>query len=185
MPSSSSCSFLKRETFPKRDLPHPYTLLRKHTCPTTLTRGGRVPSLGNNLTLVTRSVYFWIMRGSILRLLGRLPKSLCIIIFLPYIILAIGAEGLHLLTYEHPYPQALNASSSEGIPEGPQLRSPYYHSHDEDNCVMCQWIKHLPQLIQSSGPTSSILPTSYSKFFCPTAIKSFPAYERNPRAPPV
>lgn len=90
-------------------------------------------------------------------------KRLSILLLAPYIILCITAGGFHAfdesafhghsVEKNHSGDTALNADTSGD--SGPIF---CYNDHNEDDCIICKWLKHAPKRVQLSMDVSSFIP---------------------------
>jgi hypothetical protein len=90
-------------------------------------------------------------------------KKLSILLLAPYIILCITAGGFHAFDKSafhghsvektHSGDTALNADTADNS-------APFfcYNDHNEDDCIICKWLKHAPKRVQLSMDVSSFIP---------------------------
>jgi len=90
-------------------------------------------------------------------------KRLSILLLAPYIILCITAGGFHAFDESafhghnveetHSGDTATNADTAGNS-------APFfcYNDHNEDDCIICKWLKHAPKRVQLSMGVSSFIP---------------------------
>lgn len=90
-------------------------------------------------------------------------KKLSILLLVPYIILCITAGGFHAFDKSafhghnvektHSEDTVLNADTVDNS-------APFfcYNDHNEDDCIICKWLKHAPKRVQLSMDASSSIP---------------------------
>ena len=95
-------------------------------------------------------------------MLRQKSKKLSILVLVPYIILCITAGGFHAFD-KNAYHDHANNYHSENISSDtnktsdntPTLCS---NDHSEDNCIICEWLKHTQKKIQLTLNTLSFIP---------------------------
>jgi hypothetical protein len=118
-------------------------------------------------------------------------KKLSILFLAPYIILCITAGGFHAFDKSAFHGHSVEEVHSEdiGLNAGTSNNSaPFfcYNDHNEDNCIICKWLKHAPKRVQLSMGVSSYIPDTSG-----LCINKQPAYyflnngKYHSRAPPL
>ena len=90
-------------------------------------------------------------------------KKLSILLLVPYIILCVTAGGFHAFDES-----AFHGHSVENIHSGDSdlnagtadNSAPIfcYNDHNEDDCIICKWLKHAPKKVQLPLDVSSFIP---------------------------
>ena len=90
-------------------------------------------------------------------------KKLSLLVLIPYIILCITAGGFHAFdgsayhghSVDANHSESTNLNANETDNSRPVLCD---NDHNEDNCIICKWLKSTPKKIQLSLVASSFLP---------------------------
>jgi hypothetical protein len=124
---------------------------------------------------------------------GFFPKyrrNLLLLAFLPYLILAIGSQGIHEVTHPHhlhaQYSDPHHFCNNEGLSYHSE-RSDHNSgvSHDEDTCLICQWVKYSPQTIQTNSTGFDTLTGGFDTFHYRVILSILYTDNNLSRAPPV
>jgi hypothetical protein len=90
-------------------------------------------------------------------------KRLSILLLAPYIILCITAGGFHAFDKSAFHGHNVekihsgdNASNSDTADNSAPIFC--YNDHNEDDCIICKWLKHAPKRVQLSMGVSSFIP---------------------------
>jgi len=90
-------------------------------------------------------------------------KKLSILILATYILLCITAGGFHAFDKStfHGHTAEKIHSEDTGLNAGKSDNSApifCYNDHNEDDCIICKWLKHTPKKVQLSLGVSSSIP---------------------------
>ena len=90
-------------------------------------------------------------------------KKLSILLLVPYIILCITAGGFHAFDKSAFHGHSVEETHSEDIvlnADTSDNSAPIfcYNDHNEDDCIICKWLKHAPKRVQLSMDVSSSIP---------------------------
>lgn len=86
-------------------------------------------------------------------------KKLSILLLVPYIILCVTAGGFHAFDKSAFHGHSVEKTHSENTATA-ENSSPIfcYNDHNEDDCIICKWLKHAPKKVQLSMDVSSFIP---------------------------
>lgn len=121
--------------------------------------------------------------------LKRYQRFFFVVLFLPYLVLTTGVAGLHGFSCSHfvfklqeVYP--LDGKGSQGVSGA--LSCAYWSnpSHDSDHCVICQWLKHSSQTLQSDSVAWHFVPADFSGLYYAPPLFASPIDKKPSRAPP-
>ena len=92
-------------------------------------------------------------------------KRLSILLLAPYIILCITAGGFHALDESAFHGHSVEKTHSEDTvlnADTADNSAPFfcYNDHNEDDCIICKWLKHAPKRVQLSMDVSSFIPNT-------------------------
>jgi hypothetical protein len=90
-------------------------------------------------------------------------KKLSILILVPYIVLCITAGGFHAFDESAFHGHTAEKTHSEGTAlnsDTADNSAPFfcYNDHNEDDCIICKWLKHAPKRVQLSMVVPSFIP---------------------------
>ena len=91
-------------------------------------------------------------------------KKLSILVLIPYFILCVTAGGFHSFdkTADHSHTDNYHSENTVSVINdyGNSNSSPIlcYNDHNEDNCIICKWLKSTSRKIQLSLDTSHFMP---------------------------
>ncbi len=91
-------------------------------------------------------------------------RKLSILVLVPYIILCITAGGFHAFdesAYHHHTDNYHSENTVSDINDsGNSTPILCYNDHNEDNCIICKWLKSTSRKIQLSLNTSLFMPAT-------------------------
>jgi hypothetical protein len=115
------------------------------------------------------------------------------VLLVTYLILTIGAEELHRFSCS-PHHHTLAACSHHGkqfttigglaLSRAPQA-GPQGDVHDANSCVLCQWIKYLPQGLPPKGASIILSPGEVGENLSKTPFQVLSLDKKLSRAPPA
>lgn len=90
-------------------------------------------------------------------------KKLSIVFLVPYIVLCITAGGFHAFDESAFHGHSVEKGHSENTASNAGTvdnNTPIfcYNDHNEDDCIICKWLKHAPKRVQLSLDVSSFIP---------------------------
>lgn len=90
-------------------------------------------------------------------------RKLSILVLIPYIILCVTAGGFHAFdktAYHGHSADNYHSENTVSVINDSANSSPVlcYNDHNEDNCIICKWLKSTPKKIQLSLEALSFLP---------------------------
>ena len=90
-------------------------------------------------------------------------RRLSILLLAPYIILCITAGGFHAFDESAFHGHSVEKNHSENTVSNADTAdnsAPFfcYNVHNEDDCTICEWLKHAPKRVQLSMDVSSFIP---------------------------
>ncbi len=89
-------------------------------------------------------------------------KRLSILLLAPYIILCITAGGFHAFDksafHGHSVEQANEDTALNADAAGNDSPIFCFNDHNEDDCIICKWLKHAPKRVQLALDVSSFIP---------------------------
>ena len=88
-------------------------------------------------------------------------KKLSILVLVPYVILCITAGGFHAFDESAYHNHTDNYHSENAVSViNESISTPVLcdNDHNEDNCIICKWLKSSPKKIQLSLDTSRFIP---------------------------
>jgi len=89
-------------------------------------------------------------------------KKLSILVLVPYIILCITAGGFHAFdeTAYHNHTDNHHSENTVSVINDNGNSTPILcgNDHNEDNCIICKWLKNTPKKIQLSLDSSLFMP---------------------------
>ncbi len=90
-------------------------------------------------------------------------KKLSILLLVPYVILCITAGGFHAFDKSAFHGHSVEKTHSENTvlnTDTADNSAPFfcYNDHNEDNCIVCKWLKHAPKRVQLHMDVSSFIP---------------------------
>ena len=118
-------------------------------------------------------------------------KKLSILFLIPYIILCVTAGGFHAFDksafhgHRAKNTHSENTVSNTGTDDN---STPIfcYNDHNEDDCIICKWLKHTPKKVQLSMDVSSFRPdTSGLCVNKPQTYYFLNNWKYHSRAPPL
>ncbi|MBZ0110653.1 MAG: hypothetical protein K8F52_18525 [Candidatus Scalindua rubra] len=118
-------------------------------------------------------------------------KKLSILFLAPYIILCITAGGFHAFDESAFHGHCVEKTHSENTVSNAETANnsaPFfcYNDHNEDDCVICKWLKHAPKKVQLPMDVSSFIPdTSGSCINKQQAYYFLSNGKYHSRAPPI
>ena len=91
-------------------------------------------------------------------------RKLTILILIPYFILCITAGGFHAFDHKayHGHADSNQTVSNFSNSEQSGNSAPFLcdNDHNEDNCIVCKWLKHAPKRVQLALDISSFIPNT-------------------------
>ena len=91
-------------------------------------------------------------------------KILSILVLVPYIVLCITAGGFHAFDESayHNHTDNYHSENTVSVINDNDNSTPIlcYNDHNEDNCIICKWLKSSPKKIQLSLNTSRFMPNT-------------------------
>jgi hypothetical protein len=90
-------------------------------------------------------------------------KTLSILVLIPYIVLCVTAGGFHAFDESAYHGHSADEYHSENTvsvinDSGNSTPILCYNDHNEDNCIICKWLKSSPKKIQLSLDASRFMP---------------------------
>ena len=92
-------------------------------------------------------------------------KKFSILLLAPYVILCITAGGFHAFDESAFHGHSVERTHSENTvlnADTADNSAPFfcYNDHNEDDCIICKWLKHAPKKVQLSLDGSSFIPNT-------------------------
>lgn len=88
-------------------------------------------------------------------------KRQSILVLVPYIILCVTAGGFHAFdkTAYHNHTEIHHSENTGSVINDRKNRTPIlcYNDHNEDNCIICKWLKNTPKRVQLASEVSHFI----------------------------
>lgn len=119
-----------------------------------------------------------------------------LVLLVPYLTLAVGAEGLHRFScrphhhtlvgtvHAHPSQTDQYPASASGELRAP-LSGPQGETHNADSCILCQWLKYSPQGLTPRGASLVFTSSEFSDSLPHVPFQIFFLDKKLSRAPPA
>lgn len=123
------------------------------------------------------------------RFFSKYRRNLFLLAFIPYVVLAVGAQGIHELLHSHhvhvKYSGACQSNNEcaphYSAPCGPRDNA----SHDAHNCLICQWVKYSPQTVQTDSTGFEVPANGFDAFYRYGILYTLHSDNNLSRAPPA
>ncbi len=122
------------------------------------------------------------------RLLTKYSRYFLLLFLLPYVVLTFGAQNLH--EFSHPHHLAPQHEVHHYCEHAPDVHFCAQHdshgaSHDADNCLICQWLKHTPQTVQVNPAGPEAITGDFGACYLYVHLRDFHPDNNPSRAPPA
>ncbi|MHC4197666.1 MAG: hypothetical protein ACYSRP_07130 [Planctomycetota bacterium] len=122
------------------------------------------------------------------RLFTKYSRYFLLLFFLPYVVLTFGAQDLH--EFSHPHHLAPQHEVHHYCEHAPDVHFCAQYdsndaSHDADNCLICQWLKHSPQTVQVNLAGPEAITGDFGARYLYVHLRTFHPDNNPSRAPPA